>query len=216
MAELNGISKDFVNALLRIDGHGCSMLLKTLSAQEEGLVPLEDVVIPALEHIGLAWEEGRISLSQVYMAGRICEKVVGDVLSLERPSLYDRPRLAIGVIGDYHALGKRMVLSVLRSSGFNLLDYGHGLQPLDLIEKTIRDKVDILLLSCLMLTSAMHVKGVTAGLKKAGSRTVVVVGGAPFRLAPLLWKEVGAHYMGRNSGEAVSIVQAIMGNRTWA
>lgn len=215
MTELTTVSKQFIEALLHINEHGCRILLRTLSSQKDSLITVEDVVIPALEHIGLAWEEGRISLSQVYMAGRICEKVVGEVLFVDPPSLYDRPRLAIGVIGDYHALGKRMVLSTLRSSGYNLLDYGHGLKAEDLVEKTLQDKVDILLLSCLMLTSAVHVEDVVEGLEKAGSRTVVVVGGAPFRLSPLLWKDVGAHCMGRNSGEAVRIVQTLMENRIW-
>jgi len=198
-----------------MDEHRCRILLKPQSSQGDGLIPAENVVIPALESIGLAWEKGRISLSQVYMAGRICEKIIGELLNVDGPSLYDRPRLAIGVIGDYHALGKRMVLSTLRSSGYNLLDYGHGLKADDLVEKTLQDKVDILLLSCLMLTSALHVKDVVEGLEKAGSRTVVVVGGAPFRLAPLLQKEAGAHYMGRNSGEAARIIHTLMENRIW-
>ena len=44
--------------------------------QENGQVRIDDLVVPALEKIGLSWEQGRVSLSQVYMAGRICEKAV--------------------------------------------------------------------------------------------------------------------------------------------
>jgi methanogenic corrinoid protein MtbC1 len=192
------------------------MLLNNLSSHGGDLSAVEDVVIPALEYIGLAWEEGRISLSQVYMAGQICERVVEEVLLTTCSSQYEHhPRIAIGVIEDYHALGKRMVISALRSSGYNLLDYGHGLKAADLVEKTLRDHVDILLISCLMLTSAMRVKDVMEGLEKAGSQAVVVVGGAPFRLAPRLWKEVGAQLLGRSSGEAVGIVQMLTESRIW-
>lgn len=215
MIKINNISKQFVDALLHIDEDRCSMLLKNLSSQGRDLLPVEDVVVPALEQIGLSWENGHISLSQVYMAGRICERVVAKFLLADSSSKYDRPRMAIGVIADYHALGKRMVISALRSSGYNLIDYGHGLKATDLVGRTLRDQVDILLISCLMLTSAMHVKDVVEGLKIADSRTVVVVGGAPFRLAPLLWKEVGAQYMGKNSGEAVRIVQTLMEKKIW-
>ncbi len=216
MLKLNTLSKRLVDALLHIDEEECTMLLKNLLSQGNDLSPLEDVVIPALEHIGLTWEEGRISLSQVYMAGRICERVVEEVFLTACSSRFDHhPRIAIGVIEDHHALGKRMVISALRSSGFNLLDYGHGLKAADLVERTLRDQVDILLISCLMLTSAVRVKDVMEGLEKTGSRTVVVVGGAPFRLAPQLWKEVGAQHMGRSSGEAVRIVQTLTENRIW-
>lgn len=215
MTGLNDISKQFADALIHMDEHQCRILLKPDPPQGDGLILAENVVIPSLEYIGIAWEKGHISLSQVYMAGRICEKIISEEFKINGPSLYERPRLAIGVIGDYHALGKRMVLSALRSSGYNLRDYGLGLKADDLVEKTLQDKVDILLLSCLMLTSALHVKDVVEGLAKAGSRTVVMVGGAPFRLAPLLQKEVGAHYMGRNSGEATRIIRTLTENRIW-
>lgn len=215
MAEQSEISKQFMRALLRIDEIECSTLLNTLSSRGSCLLAVEDVVIPALEQIGLDWEEGRLSLSQVYMAGRICERVVDGVLLADRPFQHDRPRLAIGVIEDYHALGKRMVMSVLRSSGYSLLDYGHGLKAADLVERALRDRIDILLLSCLMLTSAMRVKDVVDGLNEAGSGTVVVVGGAPFRLDPQLSRDVGVQYVGHNSGEAVRIVQTLRENRIW-
>ena len=215
MPEFNVISKQFVDALLSMDVKKGGLLLKSQSRTESDLLPVEDVVIPALEDIGQAWEEGRISLSQVYMAGRICERLVNEVLPADRPSQYDRPRMAIAVIEDYHALGKRMVISALRSSGYNLLDYGHGLKAAQLTEMVQRDQVDVLFISCLMLASAVRIKDVVGGLEEIGSGTLVVVGGAPFRLAPSLWKEVGAHYMGRNSNEAVKIVKNLMETRVW-
>lgn len=106
-----------------------------------------------------------------------------------------------------------MVVSALRSSGYDLLDYGHGLKAADLVERALKDQLDILLISCLMFTSAVRVKDVVAGLRRSGSR--VVVGGAPFRLAPMLWREVGAQCMGTNSGEAVRIVRTLMEDRIW-
>lgn len=215
MTELNKRAKQFMDALLHIDEDRCSMLLDNLSSQGGELLLVEDVVIPALEQIGLSWEDGDISLSQVYMAGRICERVVGKFLLEDTCYIYGRPRVAIGVIEDYHSLGKRMVISALRSSGYDLLDYGHGLKAANMVERALDDQLDILLISCLMLTSAVRVKDVVEGLRRAGSGAVVVVGGAPFRLAPMLWREVGAHCMGSNSGEAVKIVRTLMEDRIW-
>ena len=39
----------------------------------------EKVVAPALERIGDDWKAGDASLSQVYMSGRICEKLVDEI-----------------------------------------------------------------------------------------------------------------------------------------
>jgi trimethylamine corrinoid protein len=209
--KLGTLAKQLVDILLRVDVEGSRALL----SRQDGQSSVENIIVPALEHIGQAWEEGEVSLSQVYMAGRICEEVMGEVLPPDRSRLSERPRLAIGVIEDYHALGKRMVIAALRSSGYDPLDYGQGLKAAELVERALSDQVDILLISCLMLSSAVRVKDVVAGLLAAGSETMVVVGGAPFRLDPLLWQEVGAHARGCNSADAVRIVQAAREGRVW-
>lgn len=210
MPDRHILTQQLVDALLHINDRKCKSLLSDiLPGEKSSPFPLETVVVPALEWIGKAWEEGRISLSQVFMAGRICEKAMDQILPLvENSRRLERPKLAIGVLEDYHALGKRMVLSALRSSGYTVQDYGHGLQARDLVTLAIRDRIDILLVSCLMLASALHVRDIVDGLKKAGCKTVVVVGGAPFRLDLQLWQETGAWAMGRNSAEAINIVQS--------
>ena len=210
MSDLSLISRQFVDALLRLDSDVVETLLADLLPQQDGLAPLEDVVVPALEHLGRAWEEGNVSLSQVYMAGRMCEKAVTKMLPADRVRRGEGSRLAIGVLEDHHALGKRMVASALHSSGYEALDYGHGLRPEDFVEMAVRDEIDLLLISCLMLASAVKVEEVVAGLRKAGSPALVVVGGAPFRLEPGLWRTVGAQATGRNSAEAVRIVQTLV------
>jgi methanogenic corrinoid protein MtbC1 len=210
MQNIDEITQQFVDTLLGLDARRVCALLTELKSGGDGLLPLELVVVPALERIGRAWEEGRVSLSQVYMAGRICEQAMAEMLPADRPSPANQPRLAIGVLLDYHALGKRMVNSALHSAGFHLLDYGHGLRPAQLVEMALRDRIDMLLISCLMLASALRAGEVVTGLRQAGSQTAVVVGGAPFRLEPELWKKVGAQAMGRNSVEAVKIVQSWM------
>lgn len=169
---------------------------------------MEQVMVPVLEEIGLAWEKGGVSLSQVYMAGKICESVVDQHLLKQGEAKKDGPRLAIAVLADHHALGKRMVKSALHSAGYKMLDYGHGCQSRDLCEYVVRDKVDILMISCLMLASALKVEDLVTRLQDAGSNASVVVGGAPFRLEPSLYKKLGAKAMGRNSAEAVGIVQS--------
>lgn len=202
-----------MQALLHLDSGRCRELLVDRPAGEAGPPHPEEIIVPALESIGQAWESGDVSLSQVYMTSRICERIMEKLLPENSTSRESGVKLAIGVIGDYHALGKRMVVASLRSAGYDLADWGHGLKAEELVERALREKVDILLISCLMLASAIQVKDVVAGLDRAGSRIPVVVGGAPFRLAPLLWKETGARATGSNSAEAVRIVRELAGGR---
>lgn len=167
---------------------------------------IEELMVPALIQLGEEWDSGQIALSQIYMSSRICEDIVERALppmSAERKS---HPRMAIAVLGDYHTLGKRIVLSVMRASGFEVLDYGR-MEIAPLIERVLADEVKILLISVLMLPAALKVKAVRAALSARNARVKIAVGGAPFIFDPELWREVDADAVGRNAADAVAIVR---------
>jgi len=114
--------------------------------------------------------------------------------------------LAIAVLEDHHALGKRLVLSALRSSGYAVADHGHGVTVERLVQRCRDEKPRVLLISTLMLPAALRVREVVDRLALPAPRPLVIVGGAPFRLDPELWREVGADATGRNSSAAIELV----------
>ena len=62
-----------------------------------------------------------------------------------------------------------------------------------------------------MLPAALRVREVISRLALLGSPPAMIVGGAPFRLDPGLWREVGADATGRNSAEAIELVDRFTG-----
>jgi methanogenic corrinoid protein MtbC1 len=165
--------------------------------------------VPALAEVGAAWEDGSVALSQIYMSGRFCEELVERVLPASDPDRKHQPRSAIVVLSDYHMLGKRIVYSVMRASGFELFDYGR--MDVDaLVERVLADRIRVLLISVLILPSALKVREVCARLKASGNDIRVIVGGAPFLFDEAMWREVGADAMGRNAADAVTIVRRWM------
>jgi methanogenic corrinoid protein MtbC1 len=182
---------------------------KILMGEDGSLSPLktiEKIVIPALELIGQGWETGRVSLAQVYMSGRICEEMIDKMLPPSHPDRTKQPPMAIVVLEDHHFLGKRIVYSVLRSSGFELFNYGQ--MDVATVVKSIKaDSIKILLISVLMLPSALRVKTLREALDKENCEVKLLVGGAPFRYDNQLWQEVGADAMGHNPTDAVEWVK---------
>lgn len=172
------------------------------------LALIEGLVVPALEAIGGLWAEGEAALSQVYMAGRLCEQLVDQVLPAGDPGRTGLPPLAIAVLEDYHLLGLRIVYSALRASGYSLANYGRC-ELHSLVERVRADGIRILLVSVLMLPAALRVKELVARLRAAGCDTLVVVGGAPFRFDAELWREVGADAVGFSGTDAVAIVRRL-------
>lgn len=192
------------HALLSLDHLAVKNIFE--SSNVPPLQLIEKLVVPAMERIGLGWERGELALAQVYMSGRICEDLVDTLLPPAASERKDQPRLAIATLEDYHLLGKRMVYSVLRASGFNLLDYGR-MNVDNLVERVRGDKLDVLLVSVLMLPSALRVRVLREKLNALDCKVKIIVGGAPFRFDAGLWKEVGADAMGRTASEAIELVQ---------
>lgn len=194
-------------SLLAIDRLASQSIINEAFSQYSGLEVIETLITPVLEQIGTRWEKGETALSQVYMSSRICEEWL-ERLQPSRPLLLkSHPPIAIAILDDFHLLGKRIVYSLLRANGYQLLDYG-TLGVEQLVERTLGDQLEILLISVLMLPSALQVKQVTQKLKHhpRGERVKVMVGGAPFRFDHLLWQEVGASAMGSVASDALSLL----------
>jgi trimethylamine corrinoid protein len=177
--------------------------------QTDGSLPfMENLVGEVFDRIGAAWESGSIALSQVYMAGRICEELSLAVLPSGHPDRKNDPDIAVALFEDHHTLGKRMVLSVLRTEGYATLDWGQ-VNLESTLARLRREPVDILMLSCLMLSSALHIRKLTKAIREEHLPVKVVVGGAPFRFDTELWMEVGADAMGTTASLAGALVRSL-------
>lgn len=209
MENIERLTGEFERALLKINRIKAAEIFKECYAAENGFNLVETISIQALERIGQGWENGSVSLAQVYMSGVICEELVNQYLPDTGGQRDDCPPMAIAVLLDHHALGKRIVTSVLRASGYPVLDFGQGIGIAELVQKTIENKVEILLISTLMLPSALKVKTVKAKLAAAGWPVKIIVGGAPFRLDSSLWQRVDADADGKNAANIVRTIQSL-------
>jgi methanogenic corrinoid protein MtbC1 len=204
---------DLVNALISVDQPRAKELLTTPQPGTNPYHLIEERVVPALEAIGIGWENGTYSLSQVYMSGRICEEILTSYILPSLDKIHpNQPHMAIAVLEDYHLLGKRIVYSILRSSGFELANYGR-MEVDALVKKVMDDQIEILLISVLMLPSALRVEKLKTELLKARSHVKIVVGGAPFRFDKNLWQTVGADASGSTAFDAVNIVRRLIGEK---
>jgi len=199
----------FQTALLQIDRIKADEIFKSCYLENKSFAALEHLTLDALENIGTGWEDGQLSLSQVYMSGVICEELIEKYMPKFNETTKKEPRIGIAVLQDHHALGKRIVSSVLRAGGYDLVDFGQGLSVEEIVEKTIEKQLDFLLISTLMLPSALQVKTVVEKLRAKDSTVKVIVGGAPFRLDNSLWQRVNADADGKNGTEVSKIIERL-------
>lgn len=206
---MTAFNSAFESAILSLDRIASRRVIQEAIQTMSPLDISQFIVTPVLERIGDAWTEGRIALSQIYMCSKISEELIDEIMPTAATNRVSRPIIAIATLQDYHSLGRKLVYSHLRSAGFDLLNYGR-MDVQQLVERTVADGTEILLLSTLMYASALQVKDVCERVRAGNPNTKIVVGGAPFIMDRQLWQAVGADAMGANAGSVTGIISKWM------
>lgn len=197
----------FERALLNYDKSEAYKVLRQFLDDKNEMDFIEDYIIKSLTSIGDRWEKGEVALSQVYMSSKLCEEIAMSILPKNRSRHRNTLPIAIVTLEAYHTLGKRIVSAVVRSSGYDLKDYGSLTEPVEITQKIRDDGIKILMISVLMYPSALKVKAITQMLHEQEPTVKVLVGGAPFLMDSTLWQQVGADEMGKDAADTVKILE---------
>lgn len=158
-------------------------------------------IAKGMEAVGEKYENKEYFLAELLIAGEIMNrvlKVLEPYLKMEKAE--GTGRVVIGTVkGDLHDLGKSIVITLLKSAGFDVYDLGIDVPAEKFVEKVKETRADILALSALLTTSMMEMKNVIDALKKAGVResVKVIIGGHP--VSEKFSKEIGADAYGENA-----------------
>ena len=121
-------------------------------------------------------------------------------------------KFVIGVVeGDMHDLGKSLVVAMLSSAGFEVIDLGINVPKAKFIEAVRERKPDIVGLGAYMSTTMLEMKDVIAELGKQGLRddVKVMVGGVP--TSQEFADEVGADAWGKDALDAMQNALVLVG-----
>ncbi len=127
------------NRLLEGDSTGAWKVVE--GALTAGLEPLDiycDVIVPALERIGTAWENGEIGIADEHLATMLVARLLGRL----GPSFNRRGRrkgvvVVAGPQGERHTLSLAMAADALRAGGYSALEFGSDM-PLAEFERQLR------------------------------------------------------------------------------
>lgn len=200
----------FEKALISYDKLEVNKILQHFLAEKNGIDFIDEYIVKSLTSIGEKWERGEVALSQIYMSSRLCEEIASSILEEKNFTIKNAKPIAIVTLEDYHTLGKKIVSAVVRSSGFDLIDYGSISGSEEIIKRVTEDRIKILMISVLMYPSALKIKKISQMLHEKDPSIKILVGGAPFLMDSTLWKEVGADKMGKSAADNIAIIEQWM------
>lgn len=172
---------------------------------------ISDVLEPALKAIGDRWEREEFSLAQGYVAGKVAEDILKKVAVETAGTAGDLETKGPVVMGniedDFHALGRRMVVTFLQADGWAVHDLGNDVSPEQFVDKAVEVGAKVIGASAMMYTTATNIKGLRTAIDERGlsGQIQLAVGGAVFVLRPELVGEVGGDGTARNGVAAPAL-----------
>ena len=141
---------------------------------------IDEVLVPALNEVGAAYESGRLFLPQLLMSADAAK--AGFALlqrALPESGQAKKGKILLATVkGDIHDIGKNIVKVLLESYRFRVLDLGKDVAPETIADAAAEHQVPLVGLSALMTTTAPYMAETIRQLRERDLPCRVVVGGA--------------------------------------
>lgn len=156
-------------------------------AKAEGITAVEllkDGFGKAMEELGEEFAEGEVFLPELIVAAEAM-KIVTDRVDEEMAASGGGEKKGTVVIGtvkdDVHDIGKTICASMLKSTGFDVIDLGKQVELQDFIDAAKENNADIIGSSALLTTTMEHQRTIEKLLAEEGLKGKIktMVGGAP-------------------------------------
>ncbi len=180
---------------------------------DEGTDPQEilSALTEGLDEIGKLYEEEVYFLTDLVLAG----ETMKEAMKILEPSLKSKmdettDTIVVATVrGDHHDIGKNILISMLLSHGYNIIDLGINCPENKLVDTVKESGAKVLALSSLLTMSIEEIAVVDKALKDAGIRDKVkmIVGGAPLTME--LAKRMGADDYAANAMEGVRQIKKL-------
>ncbi|HWR41740.1 corrinoid protein [Sporomusa sp.] len=169
----------------------------TQQAIDGGVAAMEivsDGLLAGMDIVAPKFKSGEMFIPEVMMSAKALAeglKLVKPLLSTDESAGMSTFLMAT-VKGDLHDIGKNLVVMIMESGGFNVVDLGIDVSPEQFVEGIKKHKPQIVGMCALLTTTMMAMKETIDAITEAGLRDSVkiLVGGAP--LYPEFAEKIGA------------------------
>lgn len=191
--------------------------IKEIINETDPLELIQNGMMSGLKHVGELFASGEVFLPEMLMAAESFQegmKIIEPKLDETGQKVEKLGTVVFGtVLTDIHEIGKNIVVTLMKTHGFDVVDLGANVSPTDFVEKAEAANADVIAMSALMTTTMTYQKDVIDYLKEKGLRDkyIVLVGGGPVNDE---WAEqIGADGTSDSAIGAVDIAKSLIVNK---
>ena len=209
MVNLEKVREDVLLGNISGVAEGCNALVAS------GMAPLKIIsegLIAGMSVVGKKFKAGDMFMPEVLMSA----KAMAAGIEIVKPLIAEEDvptsgKVVIGTVeGDLHDIGKNLVVIMLESSGYEVVNLGVDIPPQKFVEAVREHKPQVLGLSALLTTTMLAMKDTIDELKEAGVRgdLKVIIGGAP--VTADFAEEIGADGYAPDGPSAVELADKLL------
>jgi len=202
-------STELQNAIVNGLRDRSASLTESLCSVKDALSVVTEEIIPALNEVGVGFEEKRVYLPGLLMsaeAAKAAFEVVKKFSTKENTSTAGAVVIAT-VKGDIHDIGKNIVKLLLENYGFFVTDLGRDVDPEDVVAAVERTDARLVGLSALMTTTVPAMEETVRLVHERFPDCLVMVGGAV--LTEEYSRSIGADKYARDAMEGVRFAEEV-------
>ena len=173
------IEKQLHNSILYGDkDHVLELIEKNL--EENKALEINNILVDALNEVGKKFNKKEYFLPQVLAsaeATKIAFSRLKKELKKEGGSIRGKILFAT-VENDVHDIGKNIVIALLESNNYEVIDLGTNVPVEKIVEEVVKNKPNLVALSALMTTTVIEMEKVIKELRKHSIDVPVMIGGA--------------------------------------
>ncbi len=203
-------SSELMTAVIKGFKESASEITKELLKTKAPLDIVNNEIIPALNEVGVGFENKTIYLPQLLMSAESAKcafDVIKEFMQSGEKAKSKETFVIATVKGDIHDIGKNIVKLLLENYGFDVIDLGKDVPPEMIVEKVLETNAKLVGLSALMTTTVPAMEETIKLLREKAPWCKVVVGGAV--LTQEYADKIGADHYAKDAMEAVRYAERI-------
>ncbi len=210
------LAQEYLDALLKADRQRA--LNTIMNAYKTG-TSIKDIYLNIFQvvqlEVGRLWQTSKISVAQEHYITASTQVIMSQLYPYLFGTKKNNKNLLVTCInGELHELGARMIADFFEMDGWNTYYLGANSPAASIIKTIENQKTDVLAISATMTFNISAVSELINKVRKQSSSNnlKIVVGGYPFKIAPNLWKQVGADGFAADAQTAVAFVNQLVLN----
>ena len=165
-----------------------------LSGNAAPLEIINDGLLTGMNVVGEQFANGEMVVPEVLMAAR----AMNAGMDIVKPLLAEGDVTSLGTVvigtvkGDLHDIGKNLVVMMLESAGFKVVNLGVDAKKEAFVEAAKENNADIVAMSAMLTTTMTYMDEIIKTCKDAGIDAKYMIGGAP--VTPAYAEKISAIY----------------------